>query len=393
MSTALTDTICKKQLIILIYFLFADKIFCGGISAMNFYENVYLKIFGDTAFPEMITYIVIAIAVYFVSHGIGNCLGKKADVIVGKLFKKQNDNIKNAISKSLANPIKNFIQFTGLLAAVMVLPFSTEISAVVDTFAVKVYRIAVIALVGMLAVNLVDSIQHFSKKFENNENKTLLMFFIKIGKVLVIFLTGAIALKEVGFDVTGLLASLGIGGVVLALAAQDTASNLFSGIVILFDKPFAVGDWISVAGMEGIVEEMSFRSCRIRTFDNALISVPNSKLGGDSVTNWTKMNVRKTRITIGLVYGTKKDTLQKVCDEIKAKLMEYDSIKKDNIMVWFDNFNASSLDVVVQYHTYLTGAADFFALKEEIQYMIMDVVESNETDFAFNTQTIIVDNQ
>ena len=360
---------------------------------MNFYENVYLKIFGDTAFPEIITYTVIAIAVYFVSHGIGNCLGKKSDVIVGKLFKKQNDNIKNAISKSLANPIKNLIQFTGLLAAVMLLPFSPQISAVVDTFAVKVYRIAVIALVGMLAVNLVDSIQHFSKKFENNENKTLLMFFIKIGKVLVIFLTGAIALKEVGFDVTGLLASLGIGGVVLALAAQDTASNLFSGIVILFDKPFAVGDWISVAGMEGIVEEMSFRSCRIRTFDNALISVPNSKLGGDSVTNWTKMNVRKTRITIGLVYGTKKDTLQKVCDEIKAKLMEYDSIKKDNIMVWFDNFNASSLDVVVQYHTYLTGAADFFALKEEIQYMIMDVVESNETDFAFNTQTIIVDNQ
>ena len=360
---------------------------------MNFYENIYFKIFGNTALPGVLTYIVIAIAVYFVSHGIGNYLGKKSDVIVGKLFKKQNDNIKNAISKSLANPIKNFIQFTGLLAAVMFLPFSPEISAVVDTFAVKVYRIAVIALVGMLAVNLVDSIQHFSKKFENNENKTLLMFFIKIGKVLVIFLTGAIALKEVGFDVTGLLASLGIGGVVLALAAQDTASNLFSGIVILFDKPFAVGDWISVAGMEGIVEEMSFRSCRIRTFDNALISVPNSKLGGDSVTNWTKMNVRKTRITIGLVYGTKKDTLQKVCDEIKAKLMEYDSIKKDNIMVWFDNFNASSLDVVVQYHTYLTGAADFFALKEEIQYMIMDVVESNETDFAFNTQTIIVDNQ
>jgi len=199
-------------------------------------------------------------------------------------------------------------------------------------------------------------------------------------------------LKEVGFDVTGLLTSLGLGGVILALAAQDTASNLFAGVVILFDKPFAIGDWISVAGMEGIVEEMSFRSCRIRTFDNALISVPNSKLGGDSVTNWTKMNVRKTRITIGLVYGTKKETLQKICDEIKANLLKYDSIKKDNIMVWFDNFNASSLDVVVQYHTYLTGAADYFALKEEIQYMIMDVVETSGSDFAFNTQTIIVEN-
>ena len=273
------------------------------------------------------------------------------------------------------------------------MPFSVEVSLIVDGFATKVYRLATVILLGMLAVNAVENIQYFSKKFSESENKTILQFFIKIAKVIIVFLVIAVLLKEVGFDVTGLITSLGLGGVVLALAAQDTASNLFSGVVILFDKPFAVGDWISVAGMEGIVEEMSFRSCRIRTFDNALISVPNNKLGSDSVTNWTKMNVRKTRITIGLVYGTKKATLQKVCDDIKANLMKYDSIKKDNIMVWFDNFNSSSLDIVVQYHTYLTGAADFFALKEEIQYMIMDVVEANGTDFAFNTQTIIVENQ
>ncbi|MBE6878869.1 MAG: mechanosensitive ion channel family protein [Ruminococcaceae bacterium] len=358
---------------------------------MNLIENIYLKIFGNTALPGVLTYIAIAVVFYIIFHSTGKLIGKKSNIIAEKLFRNQNDNIKNAISKSLSIPVKMFIQISGLLVAFLIVPFDAAFAAVVDAFAVKVYRIAIIALVGMLAVNLVDSIQYFSKKFENNENKTLLIFFIKIGKVLVIFLTGAIILKEVGFDVTGLLASLGLGGVVLALAAQDTASNLFSGIVILFDKPFAVGDWISVGGMEGVVEEMSFRSCRIRTFDNALISVPNSKLGSDSVTNWTKMNVRKTRITIGLVYSTKKTTLQKVCDEIKSNLMKYDSIKKDNIMVWFDNFNASSLDVVVQYHTYLTGAADFFALKEEIQYMIMDVVESNGTDFAFDTKTIIIE--
>ncbi|MBE6894681.1 MAG: mechanosensitive ion channel family protein [Ruminococcaceae bacterium] len=360
---------------------------------MNLAENIYLKVFGNTAFPGVLTYIAIAVIFYIVLHSTGKLIEKKSDIIAEKLFRNQNDNIKNAISKSLARPVKMFVQASGMLAAFLIIPFSADFAAVADTFAVKIYRIALIAIVGMLAVNLIDSIQYFSKKFENNENETLLMFFIKIGKVLVIFLAGAIILKEIGFDVTGLLASLGLGGVVLALAAQDTASNLFSGIVILFDKPFAVGDWISVAGMEGVVEEMSFRSCRIRTFDNALIAVPNSKLGGDSVTNWTKMNVRKTRITIGLVYGTKKDTLQKVCDEIKANLLKYDSIKKDNIMVWFDNFNASSLDIVIQYHTYLTGAADYFALKEEIQYMIMDVVEANKTDFAFNTQTIIIDNQ
>ena len=355
--------------------------------------NFLLKFFTFNTYTDLIIGFGIALAVFIAFKLIAGFISKHAGFVAKNIIKAKDENFEKAIIATISKPINYFITATGIVIAVMLIPLSLEYNPVVDGFSIKVYRIAVIALIGMLAVNAVGNIQYYSKKFNESENKTLLQFFVKIAKAVVIFLVIAILLKEVGFDVTGLITSLGLGGVILALAAQDTASNLFSGVVILFDKPFAVGDWISVAGMEGIVEEMSFRSCRIRTFDNALISVPNNKLGADSVTNWTKMNVRKTRITIGLVYGTKKATLQKVCDEIKANLMKYDSIKKDNIMVWFDNFNASSLDIVVQYHTYLTGGADYFALKEEIQYMIMDVVENNGTDFAFNTQTIIVENQ
>ena len=360
---------------------------------MNKFDEIYFNIFDAQTLPDLLIGIALAVAVFAVFKIVAKVMSGHAKFIAQKIFKVKNENIENAIVATITKPINHFITITGIVAAVMLIPFSAATSVAVDAFVIKVYRLVVIALLGMLASDAVGNIPLYSKKFSESENKTLLQFFIKIAKAIIIFLVIAVLLKEVGFDVTGLITSLGLGGVVLALAAQDTASNLFSGIVILFDKPFAVGDWISVGGMEGIVEEMSFRSCRIRTFDNALISVPNNKLGSDSVTNWTKMNVRKTRITIGLVYGTKKETLQKVCDEIKANLMKYDSIKKDNIMVWFDNFNSSSLDVVVQYHTYLTGAADYFSLKEEIQYMIMDVVESNGTDFAFNTQTIIVENQ
>ena len=355
-------------------------------------NEIYFNIFDTPTAADLLISVLGAVIVFCLSKFIAKLISSKAKFIAQRIFKIKNENIENAVVATITKPVNYFITATGIAAAVMLIPISAATGAVIDKFVIKAYRLAVIAILGMVAVSAVDNIQYYSPKFSESENKTLLQFFIKIAKVIVIFLTVAVLLKEVGFDVTGLITSLGLGGVVLALAAQDTASNLFSGIVILFDKPFAVGDWISVAGMEGIVEEMSFRSCRIRTFDNALISVPNSKLGGDSVTNWTKMNVRKTRITIGLVYGTKKATLQKVCDEIKTNLEKYDSIKKDNIMVWFDNFNSSSLDIVVQYHTYLTGAADFFALKEEIQYMIMDVVETNGTDFAFNTQTIIVEN-
>ena len=358
---------------------------------MNFLQNIYLKFF-DMALPGVLTYTVIALAVLLVSGGIGKFLGRKSDVIAAKLFGRHNENVKNAISKSLAKPVRLLIQFTGILVAVTLLPFNTVISVAVNAFAVKVYRLGIIVVIGMLTINIIDSIQYFSPKFIASENKTILQFFIKIAKALIWVFVAAIMLKEIGYDVTGLVAGLGLGGVVLALAAQDTASNLFSGIVILFDKPFAIGDWVAVGGMEGIVEEMSFRSCRIRTFDNALISVPNSKLGSDSVINWTKMPFRKTRFTIGLLYSTKKETLQKVCAEIKAMLAEYEQINQNNILVVFDNFSASSLDIVIQYHTYLTGAADFFSLKEEIQYRVMDIVEANETGFAYNTQTIILEN-
>ena len=359
---------------------------------MNKIDQIYFKIFDAPTLPDLLIGLVIAVLVFAAFKIVAKVISGKASFIAQKIFKIKNEEIEQAVVATITKPINNFITITGIVAAVMLVPFNAVTGAAVDAFAVKVYRLVVIAMLGMLASTAVGNIPLYSKKFSESENQTLLQFFIKIAKAIIIFLTAAVLLKEVGFDVTGLITSLGLGGVVLALAAQDTASNLFSGVVILFDKPFAVGDWISVGGMEGVVEEMSFRSCRIRTFDNALISVPNSKLGGDSVTNWTKMSVRKTRITIGLVYGTKKETLQKVCDEIKANLAKYESIRQDNIMVWFDNFNASSLDVVIQYHTYLTGGADYFALKEEIQYMIMDVVEANGTDFAFNTQTIIVEN-
>lgn len=358
---------------------------------MNFFIKIYQNLFGKTELSTLLIELAVALLIYVVFKAVAAVISKKADFIAVKILKVKNENLRQAVTKSIEKPVKLFLEITGIFIAVMYIPFSVGVSAVVDPIAIKVYRIALIVVAGLLAVNLVDSIQYFSKKFADSTNQTILIFFIKIGKALVWVLIAAILLKEVGYDVTGLITSLGLGGVVLALAAQDTASNFFSGIVILFDKPFAIGDWISVAGMEGIVEEISFRSCRIRTFDNALISVPNSKLGGDSVTNWTKMDVRKTRITLGLLYSTNKETLQKICNDIQTNLMKYDSIKKDNIMVWFDNFNSSSLDVVVQYHTYLTGAADFFNLKQEVQYMLMDVVESNGTGFAYNTQTVIME--
>ena len=359
---------------------------------MNF-TQLYDQYFGAPNYDELLIRLVISLLIFVVAKIISVFVAKASKFFTVKIFKAKTENGQLALHNCIVKPFAALIWVTGLFLAIKSLPFTAAVKAIYSVWLIKGYRIALIYVACRVFVNLIGNFHMLSKKIATNADKTAYTFFSKLAKGVVIVFAVAAFLTELNFDISGIIAGLGISGVVLALAAQDTASNFFSGVVILFDRPFAIGDWISVGGMEGVVEEMNFRSCRIRTFDNALISVPNSKLSNDSVTNWAKMNVRKTRITIGLVYSTKKETLQKVCAEIKENLKQYDVIKKENIMVWFDNFNASSLDIVIQYHTYLTAGADYLALKEEIQYMIMDVIERNGTDFAFNTQTIVIENQ
>lgn len=355
--------------------------------------NFYNKIFGLIDVKTLIGDLIIAVAIFIVFKLISVFICKKSHFIATKLFRAKTEGAEKVITASFSKPISLFMQITGIFFAVRAIPFAANLWVTLWPLMVKFYRISAIFILCLALISLVGNIFIISPKFSAPENKTIVNFVSKLAKGLIIALAVAAFLKELNFDVSGIVAGLGISGVVLALAAQDTASNFFSGVVILFDKPFAIGDWISVGGMEGIVEEMNFRSCRIRTFDNALISVPNSKLSSDSVTNWQKMELRKAKIVFGVTYSTKKETLHNICEEIKTNLAQYSDIKQDTVIVWFDNFNTSSLDICVQYLTYLTSFKDFTLLKEKVQYMIMDVVEKHDSDFAFDTKTVIIENQ
>lgn len=355
--------------------------------------TLYNKLFGLIDLKTLIGNIIIAAAIFIAARLAAVLVIKKSKFFTGTLLKSKTENSHKALHDSFVKPLSLWITVTGAFFAVRALPFAAELWITVWPVLVKVYRLSIIIIVCLALVNLITNLLVLSPKIAKTADKTAFSFISKLAKGIVIAIAVIAFLQELSFDVTGLIASLGIGGVVLALAAQDTASNFFSGVVILFDKPFAIGDWISVGGMEGIVEEMNFRSCRIRTFDNALISVPNSKLSGDSVTNWQKMELRKAKIVFGVTYSTKKETLQNMCDEIRANLAQYSDIKQDTVIVWFDSFNASSLDICVQYLTYLTSFKDFTLLKEKVQYMIMDVVEKHGSDFAFDTKTVIIENQ
>lgn len=352
-------------------------------------EKIYFSIFGELEYTVLLIKIGIAFII-FLGFMVLSILYKKNSLrVIKKLFKIKNESFEQAFVASISKPFTLFLEITGGYLALLYIPFGTGVILWAYPLITRIFRMCLVLVVSISAQNFIGNITIFLKGLSESRNQTIIAFFTKVGKAIVIVLTIVILFKELGYDINGLIAGLGLGGLTFALAAQDTASNFFSGLVILFDKPFAIGDWISVGTMEGVVEEMNFRSCRVRTFDNALISMPNSKLSGDSVTNWTKMNLRKTRITIGVVYSTKSEVLQKVCNEIRAKLNSYDEIKQDTILVWFDSFNASSLGIVIQYHSFPVSMPEHMALRQRVHYMIMDIVNTNETSFAFDTKTVI----
>ena len=152
------------------------------------------------------------------------------------------------------------------------------------------YSVIHLVLIGMFLTNILDFYIENHKddqKEIKNLNATLLHMMFKVARVLIWVLIVCMVLSDLGYDVSAIFAGLGLGGVAIALAAQDTVSNLFGCVVVLLDKPFEINDWIQTPDVEGIVEEISFRSTRIRTFQNALVSVPNSTLASSLITNWT----------------------------------------------------------------------------------------------------------
>lgn len=221
-------------------------------------------------------------------------------------------------------------------------------------------------------------------------NQTVTVFAARIAKLLIGILTVVILIDEAGYNISGLITGLGLGGLTFALAAQDTASNLFGGMVIITDKPFQVGDWIQAGELEGVVESISLRSTRIRTFKDMEIIVPNSTLAAAAIINCSRMNKRKVEMALTLTYDTSAEKIKAACQAVRAVLEGHERVDKDSLMVAaFNEFGAYSLDLTVSYFVKDTAFKDFIAVKEAINFGILEALEGL-VSFAYPTQQLIL---
>tara|TARA_Y100001935_G_C17279902_1_gene496860 strand:+ start:143 stop:1747 length:1605 start_codon:yes stop_codon:yes gene_type:complete len=226
---------------------------------------------------------------------------------------------------------------------------------------------------------------------ESTLDDQLVPFVEKTLKVLVVILGVLMVLQNMGINVLSLLAGLGLGGLAFALAAKDTAANLFGSIMILVDRPFKVGDWVVVGEVEGTVEEIGFRSTRVRTFYNSLISVPNSMMVTATIDNMGMRQYRRVTQKLGLTYDTPPEKLEAFVEGVKEILRTHENTRKDYFHVVFSGYMDSSLEILVYFFVEAEDWTEELLAKEEIFLKILKLAKEVSVEFAFPTRTVHVE--
>ena len=309
--------------------------------------------------------------------------------VIGSLkiaVSKTKTHLDDIVLNSLEKPLGFVVIIIGFYVSAVVINLQTQIIPLVKTLFIFV--------IFWSFYNLVKSFENemlniFSKKF----SKEIALFFIKSLKVFIVALGIVAILQNLGINVSAFIASLGLGGLAFALAAKDTAANLFGGFAILTDKMFKIGDWVKIGNVEGIVEDIGMRTTKIRAFDKRLITVPNATIANTAVDNFSRRNKRRIKMRVGLTYSTSIETMQKILNEIREMLKNHPQIHKEPMFVYFDEFGDSSLNLFFYLFTTTANWEEYLKIREDINLKIIDIVEKNGSSFAFPSQSIYFENE
>ena len=316
--------------------------------------------------------------------------------IIVKLFKIKSKNPKEIKSNAFFMPLKTFFSVFGIYLAIIFLRTPLHISENFMNLITKIFKIIVILSTTMgLAKSLNTKstlVKVFRKKSDREIDDSLMNFILKTIRGVIYIIGGFLVITELGYNLNGLVAGLGISGIIVTLAAQDTAKNLFGGVVIFLDKPFTVGDWIQVNNYEGTVEDMTFRSTRVRTFENSLVNIPNAIVAESSIINWSRMEKRRYKMNLVLEADTPLDKVEKIKNDIYEMLAQKDTVMDDTILVKFDEITDNGIGILVYAYTECVDYPSFLNAKETINYKIMQILKRENVNLAYNTQTIHIKN-
>jgi MscS family membrane protein len=244
-------------------------------------------------------------------------------------------------------------------------------------------------------ISFIDALKDYIFNYSDIDklhSKELSSFIIKVLKTIVIAIGGTLILQNWGVNVTGITTSLGIGGLAFALAAKDSASNLVASIALLLDNSIKNGEWVKVAGVEGVVESVDMRTTKIRSFQKSIFTIPNSLVANNPIENFSRRGVRRIKMNVGLTYSTASDDVENIVISIRKMLQSHPQIsQKETLLVNFNDFGDSSLDIFIYTFTNTANWEQYLCVREDIHLKMLRIVEENNSSFAFPTQSIYIE--
>ncbi len=359
----------------------------------NDFQNMVIDVWTHGLFGVDIGSILIAIGIFIGFLLIRGLFGR---YVLGHLHNwaaKSTTKLDDKIVDALIPPIKFIPVILGIFFAAQYLGLSEDGMA----FVMKIERSLIAFTIFWALHRAADPLSHGLSKLEKILTKPMMVWIFKAIKIIVVFVGAAVILEIWGIAVGPLLAGLGLFGAAVALGAQDLFKNLIGGVTVLAEKRFHPGEWIFVDGVvEGVVEDIGFRSTKIRRFDKAPVHVPNANLSDAVVTNFSRMTHRRIKWAIGVEYRTNVEQLQIIRDGIMKYILENEDFAKPeevNTFVRVDSFNASSIDFLVYCFTKTTVWGEWLEIKEAFAMEIKRIVEEDAgTGFAFPSQSIYIEN-
>lgn len=347
----------------------------------------YTLLWGNPVLHYLISALIL-LAAFFLRKALARLMQ-----VVIRLFAKKNRTAGSRLAEAVLPGLKLMVFAAGFSIATGPLLLKTvePITAFLEKTGSTLFVVMVCLLLAGIATALTEISYDSALRQEKKVSQAIHLFYRQAIRIGAVILGLFMILKVWGFDISSLLTGIGIGGLAISLAAQETFANLIGGITIMADRAFEIGDYISTPDIDGVVETIGFRSSRIRTLTQAVVTVPNAKLSNSFITNFSRMGKRRIRFTVSVTYDTPSEKLEQLNTALRAiAARRSETVLEEGLLVYFEKLSSSSLDILFQCFVNTVAYDRYLAEQEAILFEVMKTLKDLDIEFAYPTTSVIV---
>ncbi len=359
------------------------------MNVFNNFKDLFLSVWKQGILGVDFFQIIIGLGIFFLFLIFRGLISKLIIKKLELISKRTTNKLDDTFVRAMEGPARFLPVVLGVFFASHYMSFSEETKSFVD----NVNRTLITILIFWIIHQIIEPVSYILSGLDKLLTRELVGWIIKSLKILIFILGAAAVLELWGIKIGPIIAGLGLFGVAVALGAQDLFKNLISGILVLVEKRFKMGDWILVEGIiEGIVERIGFRSTVIRKFDKSLAIIPNFQFAENAVINVSQTTNWIISWIINLQYDTTVEQLKTIRNEIEDYIIKNEDYKLElGYAVRVDKFSDSSIDMYIRCFTKTDDWDEWLAVKERLAISIKQIVEKNKASFAFPSQSIYVE--